>query len=34
MEGRVTLSSVVFHLTLTGLFLLLSTQVLHGRRWE
>ncbi len=34
MEGRVTLSSVVYHLTLTGLFLLLSTQVLHGRRWE
>ncbi|MCA9490215.1 MAG: hypothetical protein KC621_09830 [Myxococcales bacterium] len=34
MEGRVTLSSLVFHGTITALFLLLSTQVLNGRRWE
>jgi ABC-2 type transport system permease protein len=34
MEGRLTLSSVVYHVTLCGLFLMLSTLVLNGRRWE
>jgi ABC-2 type transport system permease protein len=34
MEGRVTSGSVVFHLSVTALFLFLSTQVLASRRWE
>jgi len=34
MEGRISVSSVVYHVTLSALFLLLSTQILHGRRWE
>ena len=34
MEGRISISSVAYHVTLTVLFLLLSTQILHGRRWE
>lgn len=34
MEGRLTLSSVVYHTTLSALFLALSTLTLNGRRWE
>ncbi len=34
MEGRLSLSSVVYHLTITALFLMLSTQILNSRRWE
>ena len=34
MEGRIGVSGVVYHVTLSALFLLLSTQILHGRRWE
>jgi ABC-2 type transport system permease protein len=34
MEGRISVAGVVYHVTVAGLFLLLSTQVLHGRRWE
>lgn len=34
MEGRISVASVVYHLTVAALFLLLSTQILHGRRWE
>jgi len=34
MEGRFALSSVVYHLSLTGAFLMGATHVLHSRRWE
>lgn len=34
MEGRLALSSVVYQVSLCGLFLMLSTLVLNGRRWE
>jgi ABC-2 type transport system permease protein len=34
MEGRVTVSSSVYQISLAALFLLLSTRVLHARRWE
>ena len=34
MEGRISLSGVVYQVAFTALFLLLSTQVLHTRRWE
>lgn len=34
MEGRLTVSSVVYQVTLAGLFLGLSTLILNGRRWE
>jgi len=34
MEGRISIAGVVYHVTVAGLFLLLSTQILHGRRWE
>lgn len=34
MEGRATMSGAVYHLTVGALFLLLSTGILHGRRWE
>lgn len=33
-DGRVSLGALVYYLSLTGLFLLLSTRVLDGRRWE
>jgi ABC-2 type transport system permease protein len=34
MEGRVTVSSTVYQISVTALFLLLSARVLHARRWE
>jgi hypothetical protein len=34
MEGRMTLSSVVYQVTVAALFLLLSAQILRTRRWE
>ncbi|MEZ5397959.1 MAG: ABC transporter permease [Bryobacterales bacterium] len=34
LEGRLPLSSLVFHFTLGGLLIWLSTLVLNGRRWE
>ncbi len=34
MEGRLSTSSVVYHLTLTASFLFAATHVLHARRWE
>jgi len=34
MEGRLSFSSVVYHLTFGGLLVWLSTLVLNGRRWE
>lgn len=34
MEGRLHLSGLVYYGSLTGLFLLLSTRILEGRRWE
>lgn len=34
MEGRLTLSALVFQATLGALFLGLSTLILNGRRWE
>lgn len=34
MEGRATASGVVYHLSVSALFLLLSTSILNGRRWE
>lgn len=34
MEGRVTVSSTVYQVTLAALFLLLSAQILRTRRWE
>lgn len=34
MEGRLVISSVVYHLSVTALFLHLSTQILNSRRWE
>jgi ABC-2 type transport system permease protein len=34
MEGRLSTSSVVYHLTLTAGFLFAATHVLHSRRWE
>lgn len=34
LEGRLASPAIVYHLSVTALFLFLSTQVLHGRRWE
>jgi ABC-2 type transport system permease protein len=34
MEGRLSTGSILYHLTVTALFLLLSTQILNSRRWE
>jgi ABC-2 type transport system permease protein len=34
MEGRLSLAAVVYHVTLCTLFLMLSTLILNGRRWE
>jgi ABC-2 type transport system permease protein len=34
MEGRLTLSALVFQVTIGALFLALSTLILNGRRWE
>jgi len=34
MEGRVNIASFVFHGSMTAMFLALSTQILHNRRWE
>ena len=34
MEGRMTLSAIMYQSTLTALFLVLSTHILHSRRWE
>lgn len=33
-EGRLATSGVVYYVTMTGAFLLLSNRVLEGRRWE
>jgi ABC-2 type transport system permease protein len=33
-SGRLELSGVVFYLSMTGVFLWLTTQVLKGRRWQ
>jgi hypothetical protein len=34
MEGRLSFSSVVYHLTFGSLLIWLSTLILNGRRWE
>ncbi|MBK8014281.1 MAG: ABC transporter permease [Deltaproteobacteria bacterium] len=34
MDGTIQLSSIVFYLSVTGFFLLLSRNVLEGRRWR
>lgn len=34
LEGRVNSAAVTYHVSVTALFLFLSTQILHGRRWE
>ncbi|HHO52577.1 MAG TPA: hypothetical protein ENK18_17335 [Deltaproteobacteria bacterium] len=34
MEGRIAMSSIVYQGSLTALFLLLASYILHTRRWE
>ena len=33
-EGRIQLSGLIYYFSLTGVFLMLATRVLEGRRWE
>lgn len=33
-EGRLAMSGLVYYASLTGLFLMLATRILEGRRWE
>lgn len=34
MEGSIPTTAIVYYATVTGVFLLMSTRVLDGRRWE